>query len=234
MLIPAKTWLTVLSRIVVCYVLTILCHRAGFAEIITYTLYNAPSVQQNTSGSITTKTVSGTITVNTTGLTPAGSGWFIGENQESNITSWQFTVSGGTTSYVRSSNDTGVGLDISGGGSVGMFATATTLSVESGAKLEFGSLTSPNQTMIMWNNGFSGHEYFSNNVGNVNPNGFSTIGEGTLDAAFPSDGLGGWVMATAVPEPGSFALLATGLLGALIAGGFRQHRRRVRAAHAPA
>jgi len=40
----------------------------------------------------------------------------------------------------------------------------------------------------------------SNLVGNVSPNGWATSVEATLDATFPSDGLGGWVMATAVPE----------------------------------
>ena len=92
-----------------------------------------------------------------------------------------------------------------------MLVTSSTLSVEGGAMLWFGTDLSVNQTTIWWDNGFGPHEYGSNLVGNVSPNGWETSGEATLDAAFPSDGLGGWVMATAVPEPSTYAMLLAGV-----------------------
>ena len=47
----------------------------------------------------------------------------------------------------------------------------------------------------------------------------------TLDAAFPSDGLGGWVIATAVPEPST----VIGLIAA-VPFGLRLLRKRRRTA----
>ena len=197
----------------------------GFAEVITYTWFNAPSVQQSTAsdkGTITTKTLSGTITVDTTALASIGEGeWRIGDSQESSITAWNFSVTGGTTSYSRSDQSTDPFIDIAGGGIFSLVASRTQLSVEAGASLFLGNSLSVNQTTILWNNGQSGHSYFSNLAGNVNPNGWETIGESTLDAAFPSDGLGGWVIATAVPEPSTWAMA----LGGVAAFFWRQSRR---------
>jgi hypothetical protein len=176
---------------------------AAYGEVITYTLYNAPAVQDS-------KTLTGSITVDTTGLTPVAGGWILGASQTSSITAWQFGVTGGV-SYSRSSTDANAFLQINGGGSFGMLVTSSTLSVEGGAMLWFGTDLSVNQTTIWWDNGFGPHEYGSNLVGNVSPNGWETSGEATLDAAFPSDGLGGWVMATAVPEPSTYAMLLAGV-----------------------
>jgi hypothetical protein len=59
-----------------------------------------------------------------------------------------------------------------------------------------------------------------NQLGNVNPDGWLTSAvttsdpEATLDAAFPSDGLGGWVIATAVPEPATFSMAIFGVVAA--------------------
>ena len=192
----------------------------AYGEIITYTLYNAPSVQDS-------KTLTGSITVDTTGLTPVAGGWILGASETSNITAWQFGVTGGV-SYSRSSTDANAFLQINGGGSFGMFVTSSTLSVEGGAMLFFGTDPTVNQTTIWWDNGFGPHEYGSNLVGNVSPNGWATTGEATLDATFPSDGLGGWVMATAVPEPSTMAMLAAGTVATLLIAG-RQRRSRMRA-----
>lgn len=193
---------------------------AAYGEIITYTLYNAPSVQDS-------KTLTGSVTVDTTGLTPVAGGWILGSSQASNITAWQFGVTGGV-SYSRSSTDANAFLQINGGGSFGMFVTSSTLSVEGGAMLWFGTDLSANQTTIWWDNGVGGHEYGSNFDGNVSPNGWATSGAATLDATFPSDGLGGWVMATAVPEPSTMAMLAAGTVATLLIAG-RQRRSRMRA-----
>jgi hypothetical protein len=200
----------------------------GFAEVITYTWFNAPSVQQNNSGTITTKTLSGTITVDTTALTSIGEGqWRIEDNQESSITAWNFSVTGGATSYSRSDQSTDPFIDIAGGGSFSLVASRTQLSVLGGASLFLGNSTSPSETAILWDNGQSGHQYVSNRFGNVNPDGWVTSAattidpEATLDAAFPSDGLGGWVIATAVPEPSSWAMA----LGGVAAFFWRRSRR---------
>ena len=190
--------------------------------MITYTWFNAPSVQQNNSGTITTKTLSGTITVDTTALASIGEGeWRIGDSQESSITAWNFTVTGGANSYSRSDQSTNPFIDILGGGSFSLVASRTQLSVESGASLFLGnSSNSPSETAILWSNGQSGHQYVSNRFGNVNPDGWVTSAattsdpEATLDAAFPSDGLGGWVIATAVPEPATFSMAIFGVVAA--------------------
>ena len=189
--------------IIILCVVGMLQSTAAYGEVITYTLYNAPAVQDS-------KTLTGSITVDTTGLTPVAGGWILGASQTSSITARQFGVTGGV-SYSRSSTDANAFLQINGGGSFGMLVTSSTLSVEGGAMLWFGTDLSVNQTTIWWDNGFGPHEYGSNLGGNVSPNGWRTSGEATLDAAFPSDGLGGWVMATAVPEPSTYAMLLAGV-----------------------
>lgn len=169
---------------------------AARGELITYTLYNASTVQNS-------KTLTGSITVNTTGLGAVTGGWILGDSQASNITAWQFGVSGGSVSYSRSSTDANAFLEITGGGSFAMFVTNSTLSVEGGARLSFGTKTTSSDEVTIWwdHNGGGFYQYASNYISNVSPNGWNTTGQTTLDAAFPSDGLGGWVMATAVPEP---------------------------------
>ena len=178
------------------------------AATITYSLYNASSVQSG-------KTLSGSITLDTTGLTPSGTGgWWVGETQEANFTAWQFTVSGGPTSFSVSSTDAQTSLGIFGGSSFSLLATPTALSVSGGAEFNFGRFPGLNlDTSIFWNNGSGGtYEYLANRSGNVSPDGWLAINPSP--GSFPSDGLGGWVMATAVPEPSTYHYL----LGLLLAG----------------
>lgn len=187
------------------------------AALITYSLYNASSVQSG-------KTLSGSITLDTTGLTPTGTGgWWVGDTQEANFTAWQFTVSGGPNSFSVSSTDAQTNLGISGGSSFSLFATPTSLSVSGGADFRFGRFPGLDlNTSIFWVNGQGGHyQYLANRAGNVSPDGWLAINP--PPGSFPSDGLGGWVMATAVvPEPSTY------LWGLLLVGILCFSRRRIR------
>ena len=95
------------------------------------------------------------------------------------------------------------------------------------APLFLGNSTSSTETTILWSNGQSGHQCVSNHLSNVNPDGWVTSAattsnpEATLDAAFPRNGLGGWVIATAVPEPSTWVMA----LGGVAAFFWRQSRR---------
>ena len=189
------------------------------AEIITYDWVSLPSVQDG-------KNLTGSITLDTSGLTALGDGaWAVGDAQEGNFTSWNFTVSGpSSTTYSYSHSSPNPSLFIDGGGSFSIYATRTSLSISTGASISMGlQLPLPEQTIVFWDNGASGHQYLSNLAGNVAPNGWSTVGESTLDAAFAPDGFGGWVIATAVPEPGSFATVGI-VLGLGSIGGRRRRK----------
>jgi hypothetical protein len=212
------------------FVVTLLTSLAAFllpsvvtAEVITYTWYNAPTVQQNDQAPITTKTLSGSITVDTTSLTSIGSGqWRIGTSDTSSITAWDFSVTGGAASYSSSSVTTDAFITIAGGGIFSLVASRSRLSVEGGASFVIGDSPTVSTTSILWDNGNSAHQYFSNVGGNQNPNGWNTTGEATLDAAFVDDGFDGWVIANAVPEPSTFAM---GMCG-VVAVAWDVYRRR--------
>lgn len=169
------------------------------AAIYTYSISNYPSLQNNA-------TLSGSITVNTTGgfETPPSSGRF--EIGHSAITSWDFTVtpSGGSAVTLTS---TGINASATGsGGSFAMYATPTELSVNTGSSLRLQAdyLIASDTAALDWN--YSSPSYALTGLpfgGSVWINSDRT----QLDNTFPSNGVNdSWVFATAVPEPSTFAM----------------------------
>jgi len=169
------------------------------AAIYTYSISNYPSLQNNA-------TLSGSITVDTTGgfETPSSSGRF--EIGHSAITSWDFTVTpSGGSALTLTSND--INASASGaGGAFALYATPTELSVNTGASLRLQAdyLIASDTAALEWV--YSSPSYALTGIpfgGSVWINSDRT----QLDNTFPSNGVNpSWVFATAVPEPSTFAM----------------------------
>jgi hypothetical protein len=178
--------------------------RAALGEIITYSLVNVPSLQGG-------YTLSGTLVLDTTNLPqPSPGKWTVGQTQESEFTSWSFNVSG-TPSYSVNYTDPNALLDITHGGSASLIATRTSLEVEPDASFQIGINTGSWFTSVIWQNRLqpSGtSQYFSNSSGTQR---WFQTDSTTLTNAFASGVGGGWVMATAVPEPSAYAMAVAGM-----------------------
>ncbi len=169
------------------------------AAIYTYSISNYPSLQNNA-------TLSGSITVDTTGgfENPPSSGRF--EIGHSAITSWDFTAtpSGGSALTLTS---TGINASATGsGGIAALYATPTELSVNGGGSLELAAdyQIAGATANLAW--------IYNSPIYALSGTLFGTApwfntDRAQLDSAFPTNGLvNSWVFATAVPEPSTFAM----------------------------
>lgn len=190
------------------------------AAVYTYEITNAPSVQDGA-------TLTGTISIDTTGgfESPASSGnFFVGHPA---IVAWSFAVapaSGGGAPYLGSS--VGINPSATGsGGSFALYATQTTLSV-----VEAGSLTLQSDfnvpgadVSLSW--AYDAPLYFAGGVA-VGGATWLNTDRGALDATFPTNpdaSSSNWTIATAIPEPGTVALLLMAF-GSCVVHRRRSHR----------
>lgn len=194
-----------------CGVMLMAAPHAALGEIITYSLVNVPAVQNG-------HTLSGTLVLDTTGLTSSSGGWLVLNSQATSFTSWSFSVSGANT-YSANSSDGSAVLEINGSN---LFATPTALEIDPASSLLIG-IRSVLTTSVQWQNDISNTSlYFSNQgsqqrwLDSASADSFNTFVPGTLAGSF--------VMATAVPEPSTFAMLITGI-GIVGCGGVTLRRR---------
>ena len=188
------------------------------AAIYSYEISNFPSVQNGA-------TLTGNISIDTTGGTEDGTGsgiFFVGTSA---ITTWNFTVAPLVgASYIGSSS--GINPMISGnGGAFDLYATPTSLSVFQATSLSLQSdyLVAGNVVELEWV--YDSPIYAASTISGGGATWFNTD-RTTLDKTFPSDpdrGAQSWVIATTVPEPGSTALICLGLLFFAVAR-IRRHR----------
>jgi hypothetical protein len=139
-------------------------------------------------------------------------------SQATSFTSWSFSVSGANT-YSANSSDGSAVLEINGSN---LFATPTALEIDPASSLLIG-IRSVLTTSVQWQNDISNTSlYFSNQgsqqrwLDSASADSFNTFVPGTLAGSF--------VMATAVPEPSTFAMLITGI-GIVGCGGVTLRRR---------
>lgn len=180
----------------------------SYADIITRT-YDLASYSADQDGA----TLSGSITIqfdsaagNPGGVLPNGGDDFILLSVSAPITAWNFVVSKpGELSYQVSS--TGPDADYYET-SLALYTTPTSLSLAGGANLSIGieTLIPAEQTIVSWSRGAATDIYFSNFLGNASPRGWATLDPQNIAL----DSNGGWIIGTAVPEPGTATLLILG------------------------
>ena len=181
---------------------------ASTADIITRT-YELASYSADQDGA----TLSGSITIefDSTAGSPGGVVALGGADYalldvSDPITTWNFMVSKpGQQSYQVSSSDPYAdNYSIS----LNLYSTPTTLSVAPGASLTLGINTgvSTEQTEVSWQRASGPGLYISNVQGNTSPRGWLTLGPQNIDL----DSRSGWIIGTAIPEPGTATLLILG------------------------
>jgi hypothetical protein len=167
--------------------------------IITYELSNYAGIQSGYS-------LSGSVTVDLT--TDA-------------ITAWNFSMTNGTNTYSSSSTDPGAQIQFS---SNPFTATATTLTINSGA--EFGFHDNTGDTELLWDNNFlnDGYWYYSYTGSSSNYlwDDLSSSSS-ALDPLAPSFVIGTAEGTSPTPEPATITLLGVGIAGL---AGYHWRRRR--------
>lgn len=202
--------LSVITRcFLLCGLMFIAAPHAALGEIITYSLVNVPAVQNG-------HTLSGTLVLDTTGLTSSSGGWLVLNSQATSFTSWSFSVSGANTYSANSSAGSAV-LEINGSN---LFATPTTLEIDPGSSLLIG-IRSVLTTSIEWQNNISDTSFYFSNQ-DSQQRWLDSASAGSYNTFVPGTLAGSFVMATAVPEPSTFAMLIVGIVGC---GGVTLRRR---------